>query len=132
MTPDELRRTAGVDRLPTFTDTDALRDAMSHHHPPALREAGIGGSVLADVAIDARGKVESVAIVRRPSEVRVAMVLQAADGTERILPPDDDPAFGPAAEAALREMSFVPALRDGQPVPFTMRMTIRFSPPSLP
>jgi outer membrane biosynthesis protein TonB len=128
MTPDELRRTAGVDRLPAFADTDALRGAMRRHHPPALREAGIGGSVLADVDIDAHGTVQSVAIVPRPAGVRASMVLQAADGTERIVHPADDPAFGPAAEAALREMRFIPALRDGRPVPFTLRMTIRFDP----
>lgn len=113
MTADELRRTTGVDRLPMFADTDALRGAMRRHHPPALREAGTGGSVLADVGIDARGIVESVTIVPRPAGVRASMVLQAADGTGRILHPADDPAFGPAAEAALREVRFIPALRDG-------------------
>lgn len=123
----ELRRMTGVDRLPVFADAEALRRSMARHHPQDLREAGIGGSVLADVRIGAQGGVESVTIVPRPANLRAAMVLQEADGTERILHPTDDPALGPAAEAALMETRFTPALRDGVPVPFTLRMTVEFS-----
>jgi hypothetical protein len=54
------------------------------------------------------------------------MVLQQADSSELTVHPGDDPAFGPAAEGALMETRFTPAMRDGQPVPFTMRMTISF------
>ena len=129
MTPDELRQ-VGVDRLPVFADADALRQSMRRHHPPELRD--IGGSVLADVEIDALGTVRSVTIVPRPAGIRAAMVLQQADGTERIVQPNDDPALGPAAQAALRETRFIPAVRDGAPVPFTLRMTIRFDPPAAP
>jgi hypothetical protein len=53
MTPEELRRMTGVDRLPMFAD--AMRESMARHYPPALHYAGIGGSVLADVHIDAAG-----------------------------------------------------------------------------
>jgi hypothetical protein len=132
MTAEELRRMTGVDRLPVFADREALRRSMARHHPPALRDAAIGGSVLADVRIDAFGGVEAVTIVPRPAEVRAAMVLREADGTERAVHPHDDPAFAPAAEAVLRETRFTPAMRDGQPVPFTMRMTISFDRPSTP
>jgi hypothetical protein len=132
MTAEELRRMTGVDRLPVFADMDALRRSMARHHPPALRDAGIGGSVLADVRIDALGGVEAVTIVPRPAEVRAAMVLQKADGTERAFQPHDHPAFGPAAEAVLMETRFTPAMRDGEPVPFTMRMTISFDAPAGP
>jgi outer membrane biosynthesis protein TonB len=129
MEPEQLRQMMGVDRLPVFADPDALRRSMARHYPAELRAAGIGGSVLADVVIDAAGGVESVAIVPRPAGIRATMVLQAGDGSERRLQPNDDPAFGPAAEAALKETRFTPAMRDGQPVPFTLRMTIRFDPP---
>jgi outer membrane biosynthesis protein TonB len=130
MTAEELRRMMGVDRLPVFADAEALRRSMARHHPPDLRAAGIGGSVLADVHIDAEGGVASVTVVPRPAGIRAAMVLQRADGSERVLHPTDDPAFGPAAEAALMDTRFTPAMRDGQPVPFTMRMTISFDQPS--
>ena len=39
-----------------------------------------------------------------------------------------DQEFGAAAEAALREVRFTPARRDGQSVPFEMRLTIVFTP----
>lgn len=41
---------------------------------------------------------------------------------------DHDPAFGAAARSALREVRFHPATRDGRPVAFRLRMSVRFSP----
>ncbi|HEX6042331.1 hypothetical protein [Longimicrobium sp.] len=130
MTPERLRALAGVDRLPLFTDVDALNRSLQRHHPADLRAAGVGGSVLADVAIDEHGEVQAVTIVPRPSTAHVTMVMVEEDGTTRSVQPADNPAFGPAAEAALMETRFTPAMRDGQPVPFTLRMTVTFDPPA--
>lgn len=128
MTPERLRELAGVDRLPMFVDPGELDRSMKRHHPADLRAAG--GSVLADVEVDAEGRVRSVTIVPRPSTAHMTMVLQEADGTTRTVQPGDDPAFGPAARAALMETRFTPALLDGHPVPFTVRMTLTFDPPA--
>lgn len=130
MNPEQLRRLEGIDRLPFFENPVALKESMRSHHPPGLRDAGIGGSVLADVHIAADGTVEGVEIVERPREVRTSMILLEPDGSSRRFEPSDHPAFGPAARAALMETRFTPATRDGQPVPFTMRMTVAFDPPS--
>jgi hypothetical protein len=61
------------------------------------------------------------------------VVLQKVPGTrqvvERELNATYDPAFGPAAQAALKEVRFLPAIRHGAPVPYTMRMTVEFTDP---
>jgi hypothetical protein len=90
----------------------------------------VGGSVLVDVRVAADGGVEEVEVVPRPAGIHAAMILREPDGSSRRVEPNDDPAFGPAARAALMETRFTPALRDGRPVPFTMRMTIAFDPRS--
>lgn len=128
MNPEQLRQMIGVDRLPMFENPDALREAMRRHYPAALQKAGIGGSALVEVHVAADGTVEGVDVVPRPTEVQAAMVLLKADGTTRPVEVNDDPVFGPVARAALMEMRFTPAMRDGQPVPFTLRMTISFDP----
>jgi outer membrane biosynthesis protein TonB len=126
MTPEQLRQATGVDRLPVPADRKAFMARIASHYPSAFRTAGVEGSALVEVAIDARGNVGSVDIIERPLAPRAIMVLRKADGTERRVAPRDDPAFGDAAAAALRGVRFEPAMRDGQPVPFTMRMTINF------
>ncbi len=95
MTPERLRELAGVDRLPMFVDPEELDRSMKRHHPADLR--AVGGSVLADVEVDAEGQVRAVTIVPRPSTAQMTMVLQDADGTTRSVRSHDDPAFGPAA-----------------------------------
>jgi outer membrane biosynthesis protein TonB len=128
MTPELLRQTTGVDRLPAPADRKAFMASIASHYPAVFRSAGIEGSALVDVAIDEGGSVYSVQIIQRPLAPRTIMVLRKPDGTERRVTPRDDPAFGEAAAAALKGVKFEPAMRDGQPVPFTMRMTVNFDP----
>jgi hypothetical protein len=130
MTPDQLRRMTGVDRLPVPADHGAFVASIAKHYPAAMRSAGVGGSALVDATIDADGNVTAVEAVQRPMAPRTTLVLRDADGTERRVVPRDDPLFGAAAQAALREVRFIPAVRDGQPVAYTMRMTINFDPPA--
>jgi outer membrane biosynthesis protein TonB len=130
MTPDQLRQMTGVDRLPVPADRGAFIASIAKHYPAAMRAAGVGGSALVDATIDAEGNVSAVEVVQRPMSPRTTMILRDAAGTERRFTPQDDPRFEAAARAALREVRFTPAVRDGQPVAYTMRMTISFDPPA--
>lgn len=56
------------------------------------------------------------------------MVLRERDGRERMHEVRRDPGVFPAAEAVLRDVQFKPAMRDGEPVAHTFRMTISFPP----
>lgn len=129
MTPDQLRAMTGVDRLPAPSDKAAFMAALASHYPASHRATGESGSALVDVAIDDAGKVASVEIIQRPTGTNTILVLRERDGTERRVTPQDDPDFGAAAQAALRTVRFTPAMRDGKPVPYTMRMTVTFDPP---
>ena len=130
MTPALLRQMTGVDRLPQPVDPAALQAALKRHYPPEVSADGVSGSVLLDVRVDEAGGVASVTAIDRPAGVHATMVLQERDGTERRVEPNDHPAFRPAAQAALRQVRFTPAMRDGRPVPFTLRMTVIFDPPA--
>jgi outer membrane biosynthesis protein TonB len=131
MTPEQFRQLTGVDRMPEVLDRSDLRARIESHYPAELRTEAVSGSALIDVEVDAAGQVASVAAIERPAGIHATMVLLEKDGTERRITPNDHPAFQAAAVAALRGVRFSPALRDGQPVPFTLRMTITFDPPDL-
>jgi periplasmic protein TonB len=73
-------------------------------YPPTLKAQGIEGDVTLSVSIDANGSVTSVSIVQSSGQ---------AD-------------FDRAARQAAMEERFSPALRDGQPVAFTLTYAYRF------
>jgi TonB family protein len=73
-------------------------------YPALLKAQGIEGDVLLSVSIDARGQVTSVSIVQSSGQ---------AD-------------FDRAARQAAMDERFSPALRDGQPVAFTLTYSYRF------
>lgn len=123
---------AGVSRIPRPVDEAALLSAVKRHTPAALRERRRAGFVLLDVLVDANGDVRDVSVVPPPSGAVPEAVRVRHDGFggevgERLIAGSSDPALGPAAEAALREVKFTPAIREGVAVPFTLRMSIRFS-----
>jgi hypothetical protein len=134
LTPEALKAMAGVSRLPRPVDGHALVDAVHRHYPPDLRAAGVHGSVLVEARIDERGIVTAVEPVPRPpADVHYRAVVVSRDpasGAEiqRPLadPGESNPAFEAAARSALREVRFTPAEKDGKPVAFTLRMTVRF------
>ncbi|HEU4452762.1 MAG TPA: hypothetical protein VFR81_06865 [Longimicrobium sp.] len=129
-----MRAATGLSHLPVPADDRAFDASLRRHYPPALLEKKVGGSVLVDVSIDEKGFVQNVDVVDRPARTpNTGMVLVDRDPrtgvtVEREVAPSYDPAFGPAARAVMREVRFQPALKDGQPVPFKMRMTIAFQP----
>lgn len=120
---------AGVDRLPQVVDRAALRASIERHYPAELRAEQASGSALVDVLVDADGMVAAATAIDRPAGARAVLILEEKDGSQRRIDPADHPAFQAAAASALREVRFSPAMRDGQPVPFTMRMTISFGAP---
>ena len=122
------------DVAPRPRDVGALHRSMDRHYPAGLRAAGRAGAVLLDIHVDAAGAVRDVDVVTPPSEsAEMQMVLVDEDPrtgkvTERRHRPVYDPAFGPAARAALLETRFTPAVRNGRPVAETLRMSVEFGP----
>jgi outer membrane biosynthesis protein TonB len=130
MTPEQVRQLTGVDRLPEAIDKAAFKASIERHYPAELLPDGTSGSALVDVLVDAGGRVASATPIDRPAGMHAVMILEQKDGTQRRITPNDHPAFQAAAASALREVRFSPAIRDGQPVPFTLRMTVTFDPPA--
>lgn len=137
--PEAARQATGLSHLPVPENRSALFASLRRHYPPALLAKKAHGAVLVDVSIDERGIVREVDVVNRPRTLdpstHPSVVLVDRDPrtgvtVEREATLSYDPAFGPAARAALREVRFLPALRDGRAVPFTMRMTVSFEPPA--
>jgi outer membrane biosynthesis protein TonB len=127
----------GVTQLPRPRDHAAFTESLRRHYPAEFRAEWRTGAVLLDVTIDPQGSVRGVEVVPtaagEPDGTHRAVLLDRDPATgrtvERPLQPKYDAAFGPAARAALREVRFTPALRDGQPVTHTLRMTVEFAPP---
>jgi hypothetical protein len=130
MTPQQVRQMTGVDRLPQVLDQSAFNARIEQAYPPELRAQRVAGSALVDVLVDEAGRAASVTPIHRPANMRAALILEEADGSQRRITPEDHPAFQAAAVSVLRDVGFSPAIRDGQPVPFTMRMTVTFGPPA--
>lgn len=129
----------GLSHLPLPERPAALAASLRRHYPAALRESGRGASVLVDVRVDETGRVLDVGVVDNRDKVRNGgarmVLLDQVPGSnlrvEREAQVTYDPVrFGAAARAAVREVRFRPALRDGKAVPYTLRMTVTFTPPS--
>ena len=128
MNPENLRRLAGVDRLPMPANQAAMQASMRRHWPTDPR--AVGASVTVDVSVDESGRVTAVepAPVSSAGGIPTRMILEDRDGTQHVQEIRRDASALPAAEAVLRDVPFTPALRDGQPVAHTFRMTISFTP----
>lgn len=135
LTPGMLRQMSGVSELPRPADKEAFSRSVQRHYPQGLRARNVGALVLLDVEIDATGAVTGAQAVAPPTgdpHHRAVLVDRdpvSGQETQRAFAgPVHDPAFASAAEAALLDVQFTPAKRDGQAVPFRMRMSIEFSP----
>jgi hypothetical protein len=131
----KLQELTGLTHLPLPADDALLGASLRRHYPRDLITQRIRASVLVDVRLDERGIVQDVRAVSPVSLPNSAdehrmVVRERVNGqvVEREVTPTYDFRFGPAAEAALREVRFLPALRDGRAVPHTLRMTVEFSP----
>ncbi|HEX8453609.1 MAG TPA: energy transducer TonB [Longimicrobium sp.] len=126
----EVQAHTGLSHLPEPVDQAELAARLRKHYPGELRAQGVSGSALLDVHVDAQGNVGEVDIVSRPigpEHPTHRAVLQEQGGT-RVLELNDRPEFGAAAQAALRETRFQPALKNGKAVPYKLRMTVQFDP----
>ncbi|HEX8904712.1 MAG TPA: energy transducer TonB [Longimicrobiaceae bacterium] len=134
LTPEALVALAGVSALPKPIDPAALPAAVRRHYPPALRDRGVRGFVLVEASIDEHGSVTAVEVIPSPGGPAHRAVLishdqaTGAESRRTMMGGDSDPAFGEAARAALGEVQFSPAMRDGHPVPFKLRMSLHFDP----
>lgn len=133
--PRHVQQMTGLSRMP-LPDVDALTQSLARHYPAELVGVRPRSLVLVDVQLDAEGRVIGVHPVDRPARSNVKMILvEESSGTnapvERPFQGTYDAAFGPAARAALREVRFEPAMRDGRPVPYMLRMTVEFTSPQL-
>ena len=131
---EQARAASGLSHLPRPENSEAFRRSLARHYPRELVGVRPGTSVLVDVSLDANGRVQDVLVVDRPSVTTSsgALIEGGSNGeVVRAMPATVyDPAFGPAAVAALKEVRFHPARRKGQTVPFTMRMSVEFTSPS--
>ena len=118
-----VQQQSGLDQLPRLAEPSAFDAALLRHlrNVPSAKQ---GKTVLVDVDVDARGQVADVRGVERPAVTGSRAVLVEDDGSSHELVIADDASYLPPVNAALRETRFRPAVRDGRPVPFTLRMTV--------
>lgn len=82
-----------------------LRYQSRPHYPPDLRQRGIGGEVLVEFLIDEKGIVRNPRAVQSPHK-----------------------ALGEAAEVAVAQWTFFPAMKSGRPVITRLQAPILFTP----
>lgn len=130
---EQARAASGLSHLPRPESQEAFRRSLAKHYPNELAGVRPSTFVLLDVSLDANGRVQDVAVVDPPAVTmsRVALVEGGSNGDVVHAAPAAvyDAAFGPAAVAALKDVRFHPARRNGQPVAFTMRMSVEFTSP---
>lgn len=133
---DQASKASGLSHLPRPENFNALRRSLARNYPREFIGVRPSTSVLVDVMLDERGFVKDVAVVDRPAQmpdVQVALIDKVPGSNLEVVreyPTTYDASFGPAAVAALKEVRFHPALRDGRPVPFTLRMSVEFTSPA--
>jgi outer membrane biosynthesis protein TonB len=126
----EVQAHTGLSHLPEPMDQAAFAARLRQHYPAQLRAQGVSGTALLDVHVDAQGRVSDVDVISRPTgpEHPTNRAVVEERGGTRVLELNDRPEFGAAAQAALRQTRFQPALKDGKAVPYKLRMTVQFDP----
>jgi outer membrane biosynthesis protein TonB len=130
--PPALRAHTRLSHLPEPADRAEFAARLESHYPAQFRAEKVSGTTLVDVHVDEQGRVGEVEVIQRPVTPHqdVTAVLQDEDGTG-VMKLNDQPEFGAAAQAALRETRFLPALKDGKPVAYKLRTTVQFDPPAV-
>jgi outer membrane biosynthesis protein TonB len=133
---EQVQQMTGLSHMPRPESVDALNRSLARHYPRELAGVRPRSLVLVDVQLDEQGRVRDVRPVDRPatapSNVNMVLVDEVPGNNtpvERTYQGTYDSAFGPAARAALQEVRFEPAMRNGRPVPYTLRMTVEFTSP---
>lgn len=129
MDPHALRAHLGIDTAPAPLDLRAF-DEPFRRLRPRVDGVPLAGSVLLEVSLDVEGRVVDARAVPRREVAIEGVRVEAFVRGERMADASDaadDARLGAAAAEAIRAVRFSPALRDGVAVPFTFRMTMRFS-----
>jgi hypothetical protein len=132
-----VQEMAGVSHLPVPVNYTDMRRSLARHYPRQFVGVRPRTAVLVDVMVDEKGFVREVAVVDPPSvspgQVKMVVLDRVPGSNTRVAREVEstyDQSFGPAAQAAIKDVRFRPALRDGKPVPFTLRMTVEFTSPA--
>lgn len=98
-------RSPSGDVLPRLINADFFERLMEREYPPALRRAGIGGTVALWVTLDAEGVVRDISV-------------KDSSGYE---------ALDAIAVRISRQLRFTPALNNGKALPIRIAYTVTFS-----
>jgi periplasmic protein TonB len=90
---------------PELVDRMAVAQALVRRYPPVLREAGVGGTAVLWVFIDAEGAV----------------------GNTRVAQSSGHDLLDEAARAVMSELTFTPARNRGEPVAVWIQLPITFT-----
>jgi hypothetical protein len=129
------QRASGLSHIPRPERFAALQRSLAGHYPEQFIGLRPRTSALVDVVLDERGIVRDVKVPDRSGQpatvrkIRVDRVPGSNTDVRREVDSTYDQAFGPAAAAALKGVRFLPGLRNGRPVPFTLRMSVEFVSP---
>jgi TonB family protein len=93
------------DVKPELSDRTGVAEALARRYPPMLRDAGIGGTVVLWVFIDAAGVV----------------------GNTRVAKSSGHDLLDEAARMVMSELTFTPASRRGDPVGVWLQLPVTFS-----
>ncbi len=88
-----------------FVSQEVASRVLSRSYPPALKRAGVTGSVQLEFVVDATGAVE-------PSSVKV------------VIATNDE--LAEAAKTAVSDLRFRPGVKDGRPVRSTVSLPIEY------
>jgi TonB family protein len=108
----QIEKKGSQDKLPPELRYDTMpkiRSVLVPVYPYGLRRDGMSGEAKVAIAINARGRISAVKILKA-----------------------DRPEFGCALVAAAEGFVFDPALKDGKPVPHLFNLTQSFSDDELP
>jgi hypothetical protein len=122
---EHVQKLAGLSHLPVPENREAFAASMRRHFPRQLMGVRPRTAVLVDVSVGTSGIVEEVRVVDHggtgdDGQVR-AVVRQKVPGTNQVVERELNATY---------DAAFGPALRDGRPVPYTMRMTVEFTDPA--
>jgi protein TonB len=84
-----------LDRHPKVASVEMASRLMARSYPPALKRAGVTGTVEVEFVVDATGKVE-------PSSIKILDT--------------SSPELGEAAKSAVAGIKFTPGEKNGKPV----------------
>jgi protein TonB len=138
--PDNLEPIVEDDSLPELDEVDltldfidqpvAPRATVGEGEPLPLGTAGVTPPILI-ASTQVKPRYPDPAQAQRENGVVLLLAVVTAKGDVERIKILREPAtalgFGPAAIAAVQQWKYIPAMKDGQPVPVFMNVTVRFA-----